>query len=89
MNGNDPAFERLAQDREEAAFKRGVEFQKNNPSPKAKQYRDALKALVERIAEVGEHPEYRAAWKTAQLHRGPYSGPTYEEAYKVAEELLR
>lgn len=33
----------------EAAFKRGVEFQKANPSQKAKQYRDALKETVEAL----------------------------------------
>lgn len=50
--------------------------------------RGTLKALVERIKEVGEHPEYRAVWECAHLHRGPYRGPQYESEMNKARAAL-
>jgi hypothetical protein len=49
---------------------------------------EALRGLVDRIDEVGEHPEYRAVWECAQLHRGPYRGPQYEREWKNARAAL-
>jgi hypothetical protein len=54
----------------------------------AARLREALEALVDRIDFVSQHDEYRAVWECAQLHRGPYRGPTYESAFNAARTTL-
>ncbi|MBL0304398.1 MAG: hypothetical protein IPQ23_22355 [Cytophagaceae bacterium] len=54
----------------------------------AARLREAMEALVDRIDFVSQHDEYRAVWECAQLHRGPYRGPTYEHAFNAARAAL-
>ena len=47
-----------------------------------------LKNLIERLNFVHESPEYKSVWEVNQLHNGPYTGPTYTEAFEEAERVL-
>lgn len=44
--------------------------------------RDAAHALIDKLAEVHESPEYRGVWDMARIHGVKYKGPTY-----AAEEI--
>lgn len=48
----------------------------------------AARALVARLDEVHEHPAYRAVWTIAQMHLGPYDGPTYVDALAALRTAL-
>lgn len=48
----------------------------------------ALRQLVAQIGVVGADEEYRNVWFVAQLHRGPYAGPTYEREMIYARKVL-
>jgi vacuolar-type H+-ATPase subunit E/Vma4 len=55
---------------------------------RAEALESALKALVDRLDEIRANPDYEAVFFTAQLYRGPYTGPSCEEQYRAARALL-
>lgn len=49
---------------------------------------DALKALVEKLEEIHDNPNYQGVWSMAHAHGHKYNGPTYEEELKKAKKLV-
>lgn len=45
-------------------------------------------SLVGKLKIIHKLPEYKAAWKTAQAHRGPYTGPKYDKELEALEAAI-
>ncbi len=94
------AFVRLMRDREVAALRRAEELQalfdrigyevKAHPALVAERddARAALRDLVARLDAVHADSAYLSVWTIAQIHVGPYRGPTYVEALDAARRVL-
>lgn len=48
----------------------------------------AANDLVERLEAVHADPKYQGVWFVAQLHQGPYDGPTYTAELATLKMLL-
>jgi len=44
--------------------------------------------LVTKLNEVGKSPEYLGVWTIAQMHCGPYKGPTYTDELRNLKRVL-
>lgn len=55
---------------------------------KAVKLRAALRALVEKLDEVHNSPEYMSVWTIWHAHCGDYEGPTYVEEFEAAKNVL-
>jgi hypothetical protein len=51
--------------------------------------RAALDKLIRKIETVSKDPSYEAVWLIAQIHNGPYAGPTYSAELDEARAALR
>ncbi|MDC7806389.1 hypothetical protein PQS31_06070 [Luteimonas sp BLCC-B24] len=50
--------------------------------------RKAAAALLDKLVSVHGSSEYQAVWQIAQLHRGRYTGPKYDEEMTALEAAL-
>jgi hypothetical protein len=50
----------------------------------AARLRAALEGLVTKIDLISKDPRYEAVWLIAQIHNGPYTGPTYSAELDAA-----
>lgn len=50
--------------------------------------REAAKALVDRMNEIEDLPEYERVWELAYLHGESYAGPTWEAERDALAKLL-
>lgn len=55
---------------------------------RAAEMEGALRALVIKLEAVEQSEEYMGVWFIAQLHRGPYEGPTYVDEFNRAKAVL-
>lgn len=49
---------------------------------------EAAKALRERMGVVHNDYRYHSVWSLAQIHNGPYTGPTYVAEAKTVDAAL-
>ena len=72
-----------------AARLRGDAAQPAAPAPVAGDaVRNAASALLEKLLSIHGSSEYQAVWQIAQLHRGPYTGPKYDEEMAALKAAL-
>ena len=49
----------------------------------------AASHLLSQIERVNDSPEYQAVWTIAQMHVGPYTGPTYINEMAALQKVLK
>jgi|SRR5215471_8056802 len=49
---------------------------------------EEARPLVERLVQVHDDPDYQDVWETAQIARGPYTGPTYTKELEDLQYTL-
>lgn len=67
---------------------RRVEEQANRQFREAKMLRKALAALIARLDAVHVDSRYQSVWTIAQIHAGPYLGPTYVAELDAARAIV-
>lgn len=45
--------------------------------------------LVQQLEHVCKSPEYLGVWQIAQMHLGPYQGPTFSKELTALREALK
>ncbi len=64
----------------DAANTRADSYREWQPAAEIRRLELAALKLTERLHAVHQDSRYRGVWACAQLHQGPYDGPTYAEA---------
>ena len=49
---------------------------------------EAAKALVNKLQQIHANPIYQGVWSIAQIHTGPYNGPTYVDELSELEKAI-